>query len=66
VIMLEELALQFAPIDRQILLMRVRDGIGVRQISVALKVNRRTVQRRMAPMRTQLWKDLKARTAEDA
>ena len=62
VVLLEDLAQQFSPLDQKILLMRVRDGFGVREIAAALKVNRRTVQRRMAPMRVKMWGDLIERT----
>jgi RNA polymerase sigma factor (sigma-70 family) len=64
--LLEDLARQFPELDRQILLLRVRDGAGVRQVADSMKVNRRTVQRRMASMRETLRDDLMARTGRDA
>jgi DNA-directed RNA polymerase specialized sigma24 family protein len=63
--LLEDLAQQFPELDRKILLMRVRDGAGARQIAGAMRVNRRTVQRRMASMRETLRDDLMARTGRD-
>jgi RNA polymerase sigma factor (sigma-70 family) len=65
VVLLEDLSRQFPPLDRQILLMRVRDGVAVRQIADTLGINRRTVQRRMAAMRSKLREDLMARTGRD-
>lgn len=65
VLLLEDLSRQFTPLDRQILLMRVRDGVGVRQVAAELKVNRRTVQRRLAAMRVLVRHDLTARAGKD-